>query len=188
MKTARGFMVFSCTCGLLCLRCAGRYGKAVVSKRLSLVLCLIALAALCPLVAAKNSWKNPANYAGQFNVIVRGYWHGQGVATVTASTVQINANVTDDDGNTGTLTTDALPLKENHFFGQGTVLGVAMTIDGRAEPQDQPGGSGKGKGKGKKSSDQAVTTNANLEASVTTQVNGVKHTGRVVGVRNGTGS
>lgn len=156
-----------------------------MTKRLPLVLWVIALVAITQVAGAKNPWKNPTNYSGQFAILVRGYWHGQGVATVTATTVQITATVSDDDGNTGTLTTDTLPLTQNHFSGAGNVLGFPLTISGRAEPQDQPAGNGngKGKGKGKNSNGDAVTTNANLEASV--QANG--HSARIVGVRNAVG-
>jgi hypothetical protein len=148
-----------------------------------LVLWVIALVALTQVAGAKNPWKNPTNYAGQFAILVRGYWHGQGVATVTATTVQITATVFDDNGNSGTLATDSLPLTQNHFSGAGTVLGLPLTINGRAEPQDQPSGNGKGKGKKRPSSGDAVTTNANLEASV--QANG--HSARIVGARNAVG-
>jgi hypothetical protein len=151
-----------------------------VTKRLPLLLCILGLIALSPTAGAKNPWKNPATYSGQFTVIVRGYWKGQGTATVTASTVQITATVSDDDGNMGTLSTATLSLNQNHFSGGGTVLGAALTIDGRAEPPDQP--AGPGKGKGKNSSGDAVTTNANLQASFS--ANG--HSARIVGTRDGT--
>lgn len=181
MKSARRFMAFSCTCDRSLLRCTGRYRNHVVTKRLPLALWLIALGVLTQIAGAKNPWKNPTNYSGQFAVLVRGYWHGQGVATVTATTVQITATVSDDDGNTGTLTTDALALTQNHFSGAGTVLGFPLTINGRAEPQDQPAGTGKGKGKNPNG--DAVTTSANLEASL--QANG--HSARIVGARNAIG-
>lgn len=166
-----------------------------MTKRLPLVLCVLALVALSPLAGANNRWKNPANYAGQFKVIVRGYWHGHGIATVTANSVQITATVSDDNGNTGSLTTDTLPLNQNHFSGSGTVLGVAMTIDGRAEPQDQPAGNGNGNGNGNGmgkngNGGDAVTTSPNLQASVTTRANGAQnpaHTARIVGTRDGNG-
>ncbi|HEY2589655.1 MAG TPA: hypothetical protein VGI81_28175 [Tepidisphaeraceae bacterium] len=162
-----------------------------MTKRLSLLLCILALVALSPFAGAKNRWKNPVTYSGQYQVLVRGYWHGQGVATVTGTTVQITATVSDDDGNTGTLTTDTLPLSQNHFSGNGTVMGVPMTIEGRAEPQDQPAGNGKGngngngKGNGKKSSDDAVTTSANVQASLTTSKENGGHKARIVGARDG---
>lgn len=185
MKTVRRFMAFSCTPDRPGLGWIGRDRISVVTKRLPLALCVLALVALTPFAGAKNHWKNPAGYSGQYRVVVRGYWHGQGTVTVTATTVQIAATVADDEGNTGTLTTDTLPLNQNHFAGGGTVLGVPMTVEGRAEPQDQSAGNGNGKGKGKKSGDDAVTTSANFQASVTTTKANGGHAARIVGARDG---
>jgi hypothetical protein len=124
----------------------------------------------------------PSTYSGSFIVYVRGFWSGSGVATVTAGTVQIQATVTDDSGQTGPLIADNLPLVDNHFRGTGTVFGIPMTVEGRVEAADPVGpgkGKGKGKAKGRKPNDDAVLTNARIGATFLAGAHG----GRIAGSR-----
>lgn len=124
---------------------------------------------------------NPTNYYGTFTVNIRGYWNGQGTAYVGTNTLQIEATVTDDNGNVGTLTTPALPVANDHFSGTGTVCGISMTISGRVEAQDPPSSKGGGKGKGKTTTNEdQVLTDARLGATFV--ANG--HGGRIAGGRD----
>jgi hypothetical protein len=122
----------------------------------------------------------PASFTGTFTVIVSGFWAGKGNATVTAGSVQINATVTDDAGNSGTLVANGL-LVDNHFTGTGAVMGQNMTVEGRVEGADPnpPAGKGKGKGKGKNSDDDSILSNARIGATFFAG----PHGGRVAGSR-----
>lgn len=184
MKMAVPFILFSCRRPRRDLQSGGSVREVAMRRRVGFIACCIAIAALGGTLAqAKNPWKNPANYSGQFTVLVHGYWNGQGTATVSGNTVQIVATVNDDQGNIGQLQTDALTVVNNHFEGGGSVMGIAMTIDGRVEPQDQPApGKGKGKGKGSGNDDQ-VTTNARIGATL--KAGG--HAARIAGGRAAAG-
>jgi hypothetical protein len=145
---------------------------------------VVLLAALClrqDSIAAKKP--NPTTYTGQFTVFVHGYWNGQGTATVTGTTVQIQATVADDAGNTGALTVNNLNIIDNHFEGNGTVFGQPMHVAGRLEAQDPPpAGTPKGKGKGKGSSADAQVL---LDARIGATFNAGPHGGRIAGSRDG---
>lgn len=144
---------------------------------------LLAVVGTCAEVSSAKK-PNPNTYVGGFTVYVRGYWTGQGKATVTQTTVQIQATVTDESGNVGTLNTAALNIVDGHFTGTGTVFGLPLVINGRVEAKDPPTGpSGKGNGKHKGrggSGEDQVLTNARLGA---TFIAGA-HAGRVAGGRD----
>lgn len=75
--------------------------------------------------------------SGVYKVIVRGYYSGDGVATVTAGgSVSITATVKDDNGSTGQLIANQVSLVGDHFKGSGTVMGGTMTVSGRVEAAD----------------------------------------------------
>lgn len=150
---------------------------------------LLAVVGTCAQVSSAKRKPNPNNYVGSFTVYVRGYWRGQGTATVTQSTVQIQATVTDDSGNVGTLTTAALNIVDGRFTGAGTVFDIPLIINGRVEAKDPPtaaSGNGKGKNKGRDgSADEQILTNARLGATFTTiSPTGPSHGGRVAGGRD----
>jgi hypothetical protein len=135
----------------------------MVNRRFITLLCLLGVTALCPAVLADSTTDGQGHYA----IYVRGYWTGLGDATVTASTVTVTATVQIATGQSGQLILSNLPLTNNHFIGTGTVLGIAVSVDGRVQPPDP-------------SNRQAVTTNAVLAATVL----GGGHAGRVAGGRD----
>lgn len=151
-----------------------------MTRHILRLMLLLGVLLTCPSASFAKK-PNPTTYVGTFTVNIRGYWNGQGTAYVGTNTLQIEATVTDDNGNVGTLSTPALTVTDNHFSGTGTVCGVSMTINGRVEAQDPPPtkGGGKGKGKGNPSQDQ-VLTDARLGATFV--ANG--HGGRIAGGRD----
>jgi hypothetical protein len=152
-----------------------------MARHLLRLMPLLAVVLACAQVSSAKK-PNPNTYTGSFTLNVRGSWTGQGTATVTQTTVQIQATVTDDAGNVGTLTTDVLNVVDGHFSGAGTVFGISLTINGRVEAKDPPSGkTGKGKVKGKSgASDEQVLTNARLGATFTAGLHG----GRIAGGRD----
>lgn len=146
---------------------------------------VVLLAGLClrpePSTAKKP---NPTTYTGQFTVFVHGYWNGQGTATVTLTTVQIQATVADDAGNSGALTVNNLSIVDNHFEGDGTVFGQPMHVAGRVEaPDPSPSGKTKGKGKGGKSGSSGAQVL--IDARIGATFNAGPHGGRIAGSRDG---
>ncbi|HEX5242166.1 MAG TPA: hypothetical protein VFW23_02805 [Tepidisphaeraceae bacterium] len=73
---------------------------------------------------------------GTFTIIIKGTYSGTGTATVGASSVTINASVTDQSGASGTLSATGQTTDGSHFSGAGTVMGQHITFDGRADAQD----------------------------------------------------
>ena len=136
-------------------------------KKRSLIalLCTLGVTALCPAVLADSA----TDVLGHYTIYVRGYWSGQGDATVSSGSVAITATVRSVTGQTGALVISGLPLVNNHFTGTGTVIGVAVTVDGRVQPPDPTAGSG--------SNNQTVTTNAVLSATILGGGNGARAAG-----------
>ena len=110
------------------------------------------------------------NIGGGYHVKVGGYYTGDGSAAISAGSVVITANVTDERGNPGTLQAQGA-LANGHFSGSGSVMGHALVIDGRADAADA-------QGKGKK----AVLQIARLVATFASDDG---HHGRVAGDHNG---
>jgi hypothetical protein len=73
--------------------------------------------------------------SASYNIFVRGDYVGTGTATVSTSSVQITAQVTDSTGNTGTLTASA-PVVNQRFAGTGTAINRSITFNGRVDPAD----------------------------------------------------
>jgi hypothetical protein len=159
--------------------CWRRRAKSMTKAAIIMSWCVAVLLGL-PARDAFAKKPLPASFTGNFTVIVSGFWAGKGIATVTAGSVQINATVTDDAGNSGTLIATGL-LVDTHFSGTGTVLGQNMTVEGRVEGADPnpSAGKGKGKGRGKNSDDDSVLTNARIGATFFAG----PHGGRVAGSR-----
>ena len=155
-----------------------------MSRYVLRLMLLLAVVGTCAQVSSAKKKPNPNTYVGSFTVYVRGYWSGQGTATVTQGTVQIQATVVDEAGNVGTLTTAALTIVDGHFTGAGTVFDVPLLINGRVEAKDPPtGGPAKGKEKGKGkggSGEDQILTNARLGATFTAGI----HAGRIAGGRD----
>ncbi len=73
---------------------------------------------------------------GTFTIVIKGTYTGRGTATVGASSVTINASVTDQSGASGSLSATGQVTDGSHFSGTGTVMGQHITFDGRADAQD----------------------------------------------------
>jgi hypothetical protein len=86
--------------------------------------------------AAGNGGGTPHATSGTYVIQIGGSFSGSGQASVGSGKVHISANVTDASGNTGILKAD-LTVTSNHFKGAGTVMGVAMVIEGRVDSADQ---------------------------------------------------
>ncbi|HEV2689272.1 MAG TPA: hypothetical protein VGV35_11985 [Bryobacteraceae bacterium] len=74
--------------------------------------------------------------SGTYVIQVGGSFTGSGQASVGSGKVHITATVVDSSGNSGTLKAD-LTISANHFKGAGTVMGMDMVIEGRADSADQ---------------------------------------------------
>jgi hypothetical protein len=82
---------------------------------------------------------------GKYQIFVRGYYNGDGTATVKDGFVSIDADIKDDGGNKGKLSVAQIGLVGDHFKGAGTLMGGAMTVSGRveaADPAAAPAGNG----------------------------------------------
>lgn len=79
----------------------------------------------------------PNNYT----ILIRGYFTGQGTATINGDGVTVSATIQDSSGNSGAFQAGWLTLTGNRFHGTGTVAGMPMTIDGRIETADPPASS-----------------------------------------------
>lgn len=83
---------------------------------------------------------------GFYRVVVRGFYTGRGKVVVTPGGVKIKADVEDENGRKGTLEAN-LPVVDNRFQGEGTLMGAKVTLEGRADFADAQG-QGQGQGKG----------------------------------------
>jgi hypothetical protein len=173
--------------------CLMRDGKGR-SIRWFLLLTCAAAPIFWPSVARAGKQKADPETAGHFAVAIRGFWTGQGDATVDAATISIQGTVHDDVGRTGVLTATNLKRTGNHFSGAGTVFGITMVVEGRVDGGDPPpgttgsgkgNGNGKGKGRNKGEGDNdtkqaPVVTNARIAATFV----GAGHAVRVAGGRD----
>lgn len=78
----------------------------------------------------------PSAISGTYKILIRGNYTGEGVATVSDGFVTITATIKDDNGYQGTLTINQAGLVGDHFKGTGTVMGGALTVQGRVEAKD----------------------------------------------------
>jgi hypothetical protein len=77
--------------------------------------------------------ETPSSMTGSYAVITRGHLSGSGHAAVGAKSVTITIQVTDADGNSGTLVAPNLKMANNRFRGTGTAMGQPITISGRID-------------------------------------------------------
>jgi hypothetical protein len=78
----------------------------------------------------------PKQVNGSYQVIVSGFYKGEGHVAVGAGSVNINVRVTSESGQQGRLHAPRLVRDGNYFSGQGTLLGHTVTLTGRLEPPD----------------------------------------------------
>ena len=156
-------------------------GESTMMRLPVAILFLIGAIGFYPDVSSAKQ-PDPKDYVGHFTVLVRGYWTGQGSATVAAGSVQIVASVTDDQGNVGTLSTSNLKIVDGHFSGSGTVFGVKMKLEGRVDASDLPPSvkSGGDDAPDVKGPGDQVLLNARIGATFTAGTHG----GRIAGSRD----
>lgn len=80
-----------------------------------------------------------ANVSGAYLVSVKGSHSGKGNIAVGDTTVTINIEVKNSAGTPGQLIASNVKLVKGRFTGNGTVMGVPMTISGRIDPADKQG-------------------------------------------------
>jgi hypothetical protein len=108
----------------------------------------------------------PATISGAYKILIRGNYTGEGVATVTEGFVTIDANVKDDNGFEGKLTITQAGLVGDHFKGTGTVMGGALTVQGRVEAKDpDPKAPGNGNGAQNAAGADPVVSDARIGAT-----------------------
>ena len=72
---------------------------------------------------------------GSYKITFKGCFTGTGNAAVSATKVNINADITDQNGNTSHIVIH-LPLEDRGFAGTDTILGHSATFSGRVDPPD----------------------------------------------------
>jgi hypothetical protein len=103
-------------------------------KRNLAILFLLLLAMVLPADAKPKG--NPRQRDGSYNVSVGGYLKGDGNATVSGDQLQVQINVTSEDGLKGTLTAPGLTIVGTHFSGSGTFQTQKVIFDGRVDAPD----------------------------------------------------
>jgi len=120
--------------------------------------------------------------SGFYKVIVRGYYSGDGTASVTGGgSVSITATVKDDNGIAGQLVVNQVMLVGDHFKGTGTIMGATIQISGRVEAADPAPPAQKGADPNDPNA-VAVVKDGRIAATFT--VDGpVKRVGRIAGAK-----
>jgi hypothetical protein len=137
--------------------------------------------------------RDPAQFSGTFLIFVRGFFTSDpsnssaNTASVTSTSVSLHARLKDDAGNSYTLDASNLRITDNyHFSGTGTIGGTQVTIDGHVDPSDPTDSTGNGRGQGH---GHQVVSQTRLECTYTTNSDRAneRHSGRIVGTRQGSG-
>ena len=110
---------------------------------------------------------------GPYTILVRGYYTGDGSATVGGGFVAIHATVHDDAGHVGTLDAPQITMVGDHFSGPARVMGMTITVQGRVDAADPINGTAAANA-------DAVVTDARVGA---TFVDSRGHTGRIAGTK-----
>ena len=76
---------------------------------------------------------HPRKKTGDYDLVIGGFAHGTGQATVSGERLKIQASVTTATGESGDLNAGGLSLKDNHFEGTGNVLGRQAKFEGRID-------------------------------------------------------
>ena len=114
---------------------SSRHSGRLVGRRRLVARCLLAaLLVVLPSVGLAVG-KKPKKTDGPYNIAVGGSCAGGGRATVKKDTITVAADVTDEQGNAGTLSA-TLTVDGDHFEGNGTVLGRSANFFGRLDGYD----------------------------------------------------
>jgi hypothetical protein len=129
---------------------------------------------------AASAQNPPGNIAdGQYKIIVRGYYSGDGTASVVGGVVTIDATIRDDNGVTGKLHVDPINLVGDHFKGNGTIMGGVTVVSGRVEAADPTVAPPKGSNTQNVNADRVVS-----DARIGATFKGpFDHQGRIAGAR-----
>jgi hypothetical protein len=118
--------------------------------------------------------QTPGVANGNYTILIRGYYTGEGTATVSGGFVSINdVAVRDNAGRSGTLSAASLGLVGDHFGGAATVMGMTITVSGRVDAADPTVANAA-------VNPDAIVTDARIGA---TFVDPHGHAGRVVGTK-----
>lgn len=117
--------------------------------------------------------QTPAAANGSYSILIRGYYTGDGVATVNGGVVFISAKVHDDSGRAGTLSATQITMVGDHFGGPATVMGMTVTLQGRVDAADPTTGN-------TVIDAAAIVTDARMQA---TFVDPHGHSGRLAGTK-----
>jgi hypothetical protein len=115
-----------------------------------------------------NGKGKKADPTGTYTATVAGYFKGEGTASASGNRITITADITDESGSKGKLTTNDLTVDNtNHFTGTGSALGYSLKFSGRVDADGQ---------------DSAIKTKRFVCTFKTSKdSNGQEHHGRVVG-------
>jgi hypothetical protein len=104
-----------------------------MNRALTILVLSLGLAGPSPAVWAKGQ---PRSSDGDYNVSVAGFGKGAGTASVAGAKLKIDAKVTTENGDKGTMSAADVAIVKNHFSGTGTVLGQSATFKGRLDAPD----------------------------------------------------
>lgn len=105
-----------------------------VASWLSLIVFAIAIGNL-PRIDAPRLAPSEDRINGAYNVVAAGYVTGTGNAAVGASSINITMEVQDIYGESGRFHAQGF-LENGRFAITGTVLGQAVTVEGRVDPRE----------------------------------------------------
>jgi hypothetical protein len=77
--------------------------------------------------------RSPRSSDGNYQVVVTGYYFGQGSGTITDTTVTLSVPLKADDGSTPTLQAPSLTIDGTYFSGTGTIGSATANIQGRLD-------------------------------------------------------
>jgi hypothetical protein len=97
---------------------------------------ILAHGAVSLAVPGKGKGRARGKHAGDYALIVSGFYKGKGAVTVHNDMVSFEAVVTVDGGGSGTLKVNNLNLDKGYFKGNGKIMGVDCTVEGRVDLPD----------------------------------------------------
>ncbi len=110
-------------------------------SRLLIILCTLLLGANIAFSSGRPApGPKPKGTDGAYNISVRGYYRGEGTATVTGNTISLTGTLHGEKGEQGDFAAPNLVISGNYVTGQGNILGQAVNIYGRLDPTGEGGG------------------------------------------------
>lgn len=81
----------------------------------------------------KPGRRSPRSGDGNYQIVVSGFYVGQGTGAISDTAVSLNVPLKGDDGTTPTLQATGLTIDGQYFSGSGTIGGATVTIQGRLD-------------------------------------------------------